>query len=64
MARIMVTTDPRPGNAAPVLMDESIYSIHLDSGHDAGQLIERLVWAIGDAEELERSESVELSRSR
>ena len=46
MARIIVTTDPIADHAAPVLMDESIYSIHLDNDHNAAQLIERLGWAI------------------
>ena len=37
-------------------MDESVYSIHLDSGHNAAQLIERLGWAIGDAEDTQLRE--------
>jgi len=56
MARIIVTTDPAPNRAAPVLMDESVYSIHLDNGHTAAQLIERLGWAISDAEDTQRRE--------
>lgn len=52
MARIIVTTDPTTNHSAPVpvLMDESVYSIHLANDHDAAQLIERLGWAIDDAE--------------
>jgi hypothetical protein len=50
MARIIVTTDPTTSRAAPVLLDESVYSIHLDNDHHAAQLIERLGWAISDAE--------------
>ncbi len=50
MARIIVTTDPTTNQAAPVLMDESVYAIHLDNDHNAAQLIERLGWAIADAE--------------
>jgi hypothetical protein len=56
MARIIVTTDPAPDRAAPVLMDESVYSIHLDNEHNAAQLVERLGWAIGDAEDTQRRE--------
>ena len=56
MARIIVTTDPTPNRAAPVLMDESVYSIHLDNAHNAAQLIERLGWAISDAEDTQRGE--------
>jgi hypothetical protein len=56
MARIIVTTDPTPDHAAPVLMDERVYPIHLDNEHNAAQLIERLGWAIGDAERREPAE--------
>jgi hypothetical protein len=54
MAKIIVTAD-RPDHDAPaVLLEESVYSVHLSTGHAAGQLIERLGWALRDAEELER----------
>jgi hypothetical protein len=56
MARIIVTTDPTTQHAAPVLLDESVYSIHLDNDHNAAQLVERLGWAIADAENLQRAE--------
>jgi hypothetical protein len=56
MARIIVTTDPTTKDAAPVLLDESVYSIHLDNDHDASQLIERLGWAITDAETMQRAQ--------
>lgn len=57
MARITVTTDhPMTQDAAPVLLDERVYSIHLDNDHDAAQLIERLGWAITDAETIERTQ--------
>jgi hypothetical protein len=60
MARIIVTTDPSdqgeapvPTNA-PVLLDERVSSIHLCDGHAAEQLIERLAWAVNDAEDVQR----------
>ena len=57
MARITVTADHAgPGGPAPVLLDESVYSIHLSTGHAAMQLIERLGWALNDAEEVERTD--------
>jgi hypothetical protein len=56
MARIIVTTDPTTNQAAPVLLNESVYSIHLDNDHNAAQLIERLGWAIADAENAQRTE--------
>jgi len=54
MARIIVTTDPSTEDAAPVLLDESVYSIHLDNDHNSAQLVERLGWAITDAEAIQR----------
>jgi hypothetical protein len=61
MARIIVTTGPvgrRRASAlldeAPVLLDEQVNSDHLCDDHAAGQLMERLAWAITDAEDAER----------
>jgi hypothetical protein len=55
MPRIIVTTDPPlvPQDGA-VLLDERVHSVHLSTGHAAAQLVERLAWAISDAEEAER----------
>lgn len=63
MARIIVTTDPitnqdadpTTNQDAPVLLEESVYAIHLDNDHSAAQLIERLGWAIADAEQAEQA---------
>jgi hypothetical protein len=55
MAKIIVKADD-PTGEAPVLLEESVSSVHLSTGHAANQLIERLNWALGDAEELERVE--------
>ena len=56
MARIIVTTDP-PADRRPaaVLLDERAYPVHLDDQHAAAQLIERIGWAITDAENTERT---------
>jgi hypothetical protein len=52
--RIIVTTDPAHLiDDSPVLLDERVHSVHLSSNHAAAQLIERLIWAIGDAEDAE-----------
>ena len=58
MARIIVTTDPigsrrpsAPRGDTAVLLDERVYAAHLCDGHAAEQLIERLAWAVSDAEE-------------
>jgi len=56
MARIIVTTDHGEQHDAPVLLDERVYSDHLSDNHSAAQLIERLGWAVTDAEHAERSQ--------
>jgi len=53
MAKIIVKAED-PTGEAPVLLEESVSAVHLSTGHAANQLIERLGWALGDAEELER----------
>jgi hypothetical protein len=61
MARIIVMPDPvEPRDVhsqdedIPVLLDERVYPVHLLDQHAAGQLIQRLAWAVGDAEARER----------
>ena len=56
MPRIIVTTDPTEQRDAPVLLEERVYSAHLASDHSAAQLIQRLGWAITDAEDTQRAE--------
>jgi hypothetical protein len=52
MPRIIVTTDVRPDQAEPtVLLDEDLRSVHLSTAHASAQLVERLAWAILDAEQ-------------
>jgi hypothetical protein len=62
MARIIVTADSpdtRPNQTldadTPVLMDERVDPVHLCSDHAAEQLIERLAWAVTDAEDARRA---------
>lgn len=51
MPRIIVTTDSSQfPDDAPVLLDEQVHSVHLSTGHAAAQLVQRLAWAIRDAE--------------
>jgi hypothetical protein len=58
MPRVIVTTDPSqlPRDAA-VLLDEQVQTLHLSTGHAAAQLVERIAWAISDAEAAERVRS-------
>jgi len=51
MARILITAERGETREAPVLLDERVLPIHLTDGHAAAQLIERIGWAINDAEE-------------
>jgi hypothetical protein len=54
MPRIIITTDsPQSSADAPVLLDERIHSIHLSTAHASSQLVERLTWAVSDAEDVE-----------
>jgi hypothetical protein len=63
MARIIVTTDTADHRRrtasltpdAPVLLDERVDPVHLCDDHAAEQLIERLAWAVSDAEEVQRA---------
>jgi hypothetical protein len=47
-----------------VLLDERVCPEHLSDGHSAAQLIERLGWAINDAENAERAEQSRASLNR
>jgi hypothetical protein len=47
MARIIVTPDEQ---SDVVLLDERIYPIHLENELSSLQVIERLAWAVKDAE--------------
>jgi hypothetical protein len=63
MARIIVTADPADGRASaalsdrtPVLLDEHVATVHLDTSHAAEQLMQRLAWAVSDAEAAQRAQ--------
>ena len=50
MPRVVVTTDTNDGEPGRTLMDEFVDPIHLESEHSADQFVERLGWAIIDAQ--------------
>jgi hypothetical protein len=54
MPRITVTSDAAPDDGAAVLLDERIGSAELAEDPQAMQFIERIGWAINDAEDAER----------
>ena len=53
MARVVVTAEHAERGIAPVLLDEEVHAVHLSTEHAAKQFIERLGWAITDAESVE-----------
>lgn len=56
MARIIVIPDTprRPSIDAPVLMDEHVRPDHLADEHLSHQIIERMAWAVADAQDAPR----------
>jgi hypothetical protein len=56
MPQIIVMADKLSEDAEPpVLFRERVSVSDFESGHFAAQLVERLGWAVGDADELNRS---------
>ena len=53
MARILITTDRKRTRGSNVMLDERIATSDLDSDHFAAALIERIGWALVDAEDVE-----------
>jgi hypothetical protein len=55
MARIIVLPDmaDRPKIGSPLLMDEEVKPDHLADEHTSRQVIERMAWAVLDAETVE-----------
>jgi hypothetical protein len=48
--------DIENGEQTPILFDEQVSAIHIAGKHSASQLIERLTWAIHDAEAIEHEQ--------
>ena len=59
MPRVVVTAEHAERGIAPVLLDEQVHAVHLSTEHAAKQFIERLGWAITDAESVETTHSRE-----
>jgi hypothetical protein len=55
MPRIIVITDSNERIERTVTLDERVVPTHLEDDVSAAQLIERLGWAILDAEDAERT---------
>jgi hypothetical protein len=52
MARIIVTPTDDSG---VVLMDEEVHPVHMGDEYTSLQIIERLAWAVGEAETVEEA---------
>lgn len=64
MPRVIITTDPSSlPHDISVLLDERVSSVHLSTEHAASQLVERIAWAITDAEDAEQAERPAASRA-
>lgn len=57
MPQILVVTDLRDDTDRAVVYRERVSLSDLDSDHFSGQLVERVGWAMLDAEELERRDA-------
>jgi hypothetical protein len=61
MAQILIVADP-PGEAAgTVVYRERVAGTDLESNHFSGQLVERVGWAVRDADLLEQENVLPLS---
>ncbi len=58
MPRIRITTDPITNPDVAVVFDERIATSDLDSDHFATALVERIGWALADADDAERRKKV------
>lgn len=56
MPQILVTTDPPETSGSAVVYQERIAPSDLESDHFSAQLVERVGWALLDAEEREHDD--------
>jgi hypothetical protein len=64
MAQILIVADPPGDEASTVVYRERIASTDLESNHYSGQLVERVGWAVRDADRLEHEHRLPLSTDR
>jgi hypothetical protein len=53
MPRLIVTTETGEEHTNAIVHDERVLASNLDNEHSSAQLIERVGWALQDAEQLE-----------
>jgi hypothetical protein len=54
MPRIIVMSESSPEREGAITLDERVASADMQSGHQAAQLIERVGWAVHDADDAEQ----------
>jgi hypothetical protein len=59
MPQILVVTDPPEQDASTVVYRERISTTDLESDHFSGQLVERVGWAVVDADQIEHGKGLE-----
>jgi hypothetical protein len=64
MAQILVVADPPGETAGTVVYRERIASTDLESDHFSGQLVERVGWAVRDADKLEHEDDSPARRAQ
>lgn len=65
MPQIIVTADhPAADGERPIMFQERVTVSDFESGHFAKQLVERLGWAVGDADEVNRRSALHAERRR
>jgi hypothetical protein len=52
MPKIIVISDPDARGASAVTLEERVISEHVEDEHAAAQLVQRLGWAVADAERM------------
>ena len=60
MPQLMIATDRHGEDAGKVVYRERVSLSDLDSDHFSNQLVERVGWALHDANELEHEPAVEV----
>jgi hypothetical protein len=55
MPSIMVVAHNDAGGKTAFQLKERVSSLHLDDPHFSAQLLERVAWAVADAEQAERT---------
>ena len=57
MPRIIVMSEPNTPPEGAITLDERVTAADLRSGHHSAQLIERVGWAVHDADDVERADA-------